>query len=110
MPKKQPAPANSPFRRTFIREWREYKGLTQEQLTDRLEGVITQSALSRLERGLSGYTQGSLEAIAYALGVEAADLIGRLPGAPTELTLIVNKLPPEKQQQAIAILRAIGQN
>lgn len=108
MPKASPRPANAPFRRTFIREWREYKGLTQEQLADRLEGVITQGALSRLERGLSGYTQASLEAIAYALGCDPGDLIGRLPGAPHELTLIVNKLPPEKKQQAIAILKAIA--
>ena len=108
MPKALPPSRNSKFRRTFIREWREYKGLTQEQLAGRLEGIIGQGALSRLERGLAGYTQASLEAIAEALSCEASDLIGRLPGAPHELTLIINRLPPEKKQQALTILKAIA--
>lgn len=95
------------LKRTYIREWREYRELTQIQLASRLEGVIGQSTLSRLERGEYAYTQGTLEAIAEALGCEAADLIGRLPGAPSELTLIINRLPPEKKKQAIAILKAI---
>lgn len=108
MPKASPRPENAPFRRTFIREWRVFRGLTQEQLIDRLEGVMTQGQVSRLERGLAQYTQAHLEAIAHALGCEPTDLIGRLPGAPQELTLIVNKLPPEKKEQAIAILKAIA--
>ena len=94
------------LRRTFIREWRESASLTQEQLALRLEGVVGQSTLSRLENGHYAYTQGTLEAIAEALGCEPADLIGRLPGAPHELTLIVNRMPPEKRKQAIAMLKA----
>lgn len=108
MPKPLPPPKKPPHRRTFIREWREYRGLTQEQLADRLEDVMGQGSLSRLERGLTGYTQASLEAIADALGCDVADLLGRLPGAPSELTLIVNRLPPEKREQALTILKAIA--
>ena len=96
------------LRRTFIREWRESVGLTQVQLAQRLEGVVGQSTLSRVENGHYEYTQGTLEAIAEALGVEPADLIGRLPGAPHELTLIINRLPPEKRKQAVAMLKAFA--
>lgn len=96
------------LRRTFIREWREYMGLTQVQLANRLEGVIGQSNLSRLERGEYAYTQGTLEAIAEALGCEPADLIGRLPGAPHELTLLVNRLSPEAKAKAIEIIKVLS--
>jgi transcriptional regulator with XRE-family HTH domain len=96
-----------PLKRTFIREWREYKGLTQVQLANRLEGVVGQSTLSRLERGDYAYTQPTLEAIAEALGCEPADLIGRLPGAPHELTLLVNKLSPEARKKAIDIIKVM---
>jgi transcriptional regulator with XRE-family HTH domain len=95
------------MRRTFIREWREYRGLTQVQLAHRLEGVVGQSTLSRLENGVYAYTQETLEGIAAALDCEPADLIGRLPGAPSELTLLVNKLSPEAQRKAIDIIKVM---
>lgn len=96
------------LRRTFIREWREFKKLTQVQLAQRLEGVVGQSTLSRLENGHYEYTQGTLEAIAEAMGVEPADLIGRLPGAPHELTVIINRLPPDKRKAAVAMIKALA--
>lgn len=97
-----------PLRRTYIREWREASKLTQVQLAQRLEGVVGQSTLSRLENGHYEYTQGTLEAVAEALGCEPADLIGRLPGAPNELTLIINRIPPEKRKQAGAVRKALA--
>lgn len=103
MPKK-----HRQIRRTYIREWREHVGLTQVQLAQRLEGVVGQSTLSRVENGHYEYTQGTLEAIASALDCEPADLIGRLPGAPHELTLIINRLPPDKRKAAVAMLKAFA--
>jgi len=68
------------FRRTYIAQWREVRGLTQEQLAARLE--MTQSHLSMLENGKRGYTQETLEAIAHALQTDVASLLMRDPSRP----------------------------
>jgi transcriptional regulator with XRE-family HTH domain len=65
------------FRRTFIREWRQHRNLTLEQLAGRLE--MTASLLSMLERGQRGYRQETLEAIADALQTDTGSLIMRNP-------------------------------
>lgn len=67
-------------RRTFIREWREYRGLTQEQLGERLE--TSGGSVSRIESGQQPYTQDTLEAIAEALQTDAASLLMRNPDDP----------------------------
>jgi len=66
------------FRRTFIREWRQHRGLTLEKLAARVD--MTSSHLSMLERGQRGYTQETLEHIADALQTTSASLLMRLPG------------------------------
>lgn len=91
-------------KRVFIREWRKYRGLTLVQLAHRVG--VSQPTVSRIERGEQPYSQPILEAFAEALGCEPSDLIGRLPGAPSELTLLVNKVPPEKAEAVATILRA----
>lgn len=78
------------YRRTFIREWRKSReNMTLKRLADRIG--MAQSSLLRIERGEQPYSQPILEAIAEAIGCEPADLVGRLPGAPRELTVLVNK-------------------
>lgn len=75
----------------FIRQWRKHRGLTLERLADRLE--ITAGALSNVERGDSGYTQPLLEALAYALQCEPADLIMRDPTEEAAIWSIWDKVP-----------------
>lgn len=91
-------------RRVFIREWRKHRGLTLVQLANRVG--VSQPTVSRIERGEQPYSQPILEAFADALGCEPSDLIGRLPGAPSELTLLVNKVPPEQVPTLMNVLRA----
>lgn len=64
-------------RRTFFKEWREHRGLTQEQLAERLG--TNKSGVSKIERGENRYNQSNLEAWADALQCEPSDLISRLP-------------------------------
>ena len=64
-------------RRHFIKEWRKHRGLTQEQLAERI-GVAV-STISQLETGKQGYSQPTLEAIADALNCGPADLLMRRP-------------------------------
>jgi phage repressor protein C with HTH and peptisase S24 domain len=63
--------------KTFIKEWRKYRGLTQEQLADMID--MSNSNLSRIESGSVRYTSDSLEMIAHALAVNVADLLSRSP-------------------------------
>jgi len=71
-----------PRRRHFIKEWRKFRGLTQEQLAERVGVAI--SSISQLETMKQGYSQPTLEAIADALNCEPADLLMRNPGAPND--------------------------
>lgn len=68
------------LRRTFIREWRKHRGLTQEQLGDRLD--LTSSHISMIEAGQRPYTQETLESIAEALQTDPASLLTRNPMDP----------------------------
>lgn len=61
----------------YLREWRKYRGLTQEVLAERTE--LTSGAISQLENGIINYTQPTLEALAYALNCEPGDLLSRDP-------------------------------
>lgn len=64
-------------RRTFIAAWREFRGMTQEQLAEELD--TTKATISRIEGGVSPYSQDFLEACADALGVHQGVLITRGP-------------------------------
>jgi transcriptional regulator with XRE-family HTH domain len=92
--------------RHFIRQWRKFRGLTQVRLAERIGQ--THGAISQLERGLVGYTQPTLEALAEALQCEPGDLITRDPSS--EIWSIwdqVRKLPPEEQKRVVAIVQAL---
>jgi transcriptional regulator with XRE-family HTH domain len=67
-------------RPTFIREWRKHRGLTLEQLGEKID--MTASHLSMLERGQRAYTQDTLEAVATALQTDAAALLTLNPQKP----------------------------
>jgi transcriptional regulator with XRE-family HTH domain len=80
MPKRIGFQKQRPRRRTFIRQWRELRNLTQDQLGERLE--TSGSMISRIEKGETPYTQDTLEAIADALQTDAASLLMRDPTDP----------------------------
>lgn len=69
-------------RRHFIREWREYRGFTQQKLADLLD--TTKASISRIESLKQAYTQDFLEACADLLGVHPSDLLSRMPPAEKE--------------------------
>jgi transcriptional regulator with XRE-family HTH domain len=51
--------------RQFIRHWRKHRGLTQEQLAERVG--IARSYLTKIERGDRRYDQPFMEAAALAV-------------------------------------------
>lgn len=92
------------FRRHYVREWRRYNGLTQEQLAERLD--TTASAISQLENGKQGYTQPMLEALALALDTDEASLLSRDPTDPEGIWSVWQQIPAAERPRAIAVLRA----
>lgn len=61
----------------FVRQWREFRGLSQETLADRLD--MSAAQLSRIETGKQPYTQDFLEAAAEALMADVPTLLLRDP-------------------------------
>lgn len=91
--------------RHFFREWRKHRGLTQEQLAERIG--IARSYLTKIERGDRRYDQYFLEAAADALRCDPGDLITRNPLDPEGIWSIWDQLKPSERIQAVAVLKAI---
>lgn len=97
----------SSYQPAFIKAWREFRGLTQEALAERVE--TTTATISRLENGKQPYSQELLEALASALRCEVADLIARPPHkSRDELLTLLETLDDERRAQAARILRALS--
>lgn len=89
----------------FFREWREYRGLTQEQVIGRLGW--SQSKISRLESGATPYNQDDLEAAADAYGCSTTDLISVDPTMAGEVVDLMRLINDRNRDQAIRVLRAL---
>lgn len=90
-------------RRHFIKQWRQHRGLTQEQLASRTE--FTPGTISQLETGRIAYTQGTLEQIADALQCSPGDLLNVDPTRENAIWSIWETLDVPARNQVIAIAR-----
>lgn len=100
-----PRPKQPTYRRTFIRQWREYRNKTLEQLAD-IVGV-THASLSRIERGLQPYSQAILEAIADALMTDVPSLLMRDPTDPEGIWSIWDKAQTGERKMIVDIAKTI---
>lgn len=94
--------------RVFLREWREFRELTQEAAADRVD--VDRTTLSKIERGILPYNQDFLERLALAYGCEPAELLGINPLQPDPPKLVYARLraaPPDVQRRAVAVLEAL---
>jgi transcriptional regulator with XRE-family HTH domain len=91
--------------RLFLAEWRESRGLTQEQLAGRLR--TTHVTISRWETGKRKPDNDALQAIAEALDdrMDWRDLY-RDPHRPSANDLLRDQ-PPEVIEQALKLIQAI---
>ena len=107
MAQKRQAPARprQKFRHTFIRQWRDHRGLTLERLADRVG--MTAGNLSQLERGNQGYTQNTLEALATALQTDTASLLMRNPEESEGLWSVWEQAKPAERKMIIEIARTV---
>jgi transcriptional regulator with XRE-family HTH domain len=82
------------YQRTFIKAWRERRGMSQEELAERvgehlLENEIsdkgyTHASIGRIENGRIPYSQPIMEGISKALRVPVTALIAQPPPAEGE--------------------------
>lgn len=94
--------------RHYVREWRKYRGLTQERLAERTP--FTTGAISQLETGRTKYTQDMLEALAEALQCTPADLLMRDPlreGSVWSIEDQLKRATPERRSQIIAVVETL---
>lgn len=89
--------------RLFIAEWRESKGLTQQQLADRLG--TSDVTVSRWETRKRLPDTDAQQAISEALGIDWQDLF-RHPDQPSADAMLRDQ-PPEVIDQAIRLIQAI---
>lgn len=87
----------------YFAEWRDHRGLTQEQLAARVG--TTKGAVSKLENGRSLFNQSSLEAWADALACEPGDFY-HPPDRPTADELLRGQ-PQDVADRAVAVLKAM---
>ncbi len=93
--------------RWFLKEWRKHRGLTQQQLADRVE--TTKSVISTLENGGQRWNQDLVEALAEALSCDPVDLLIRDPSAPEPIWSIWDRVPAVNRDQALRVLEAMAQ-
>lgn len=89
--------------RHFIKAWRKHRGLTQEQLAERIG--YDRTYISKIEKGSKRYDQPFLEAMADALGCQPADLIMRDPTVQGSIWSIWDQIPATQRDQAAAVLQ-----
>lgn len=94
------------MRHTYLRAWREYRGLTLEAVAAKIGQ--THGILSKVERGKRRYNQTILERLADLYGTDPGSLLNRDPRyADDPLAKIVGDLPPEDRPKAAELLRIL---
>lgn len=84
----------------FIRKWRKFRGLSLEQLSERVG--MTHGNLSRIERYIVPYNQTLLESLAEELRTDTASLIMRDPTDPEGIWSLWDTLDVPERKQFIA--------
>ena len=91
--------------RTFLKEWRLYRGFTLDGLAERMG--TSHANLSRVERGKSPYNQYVLEHLADVLRTDPASLLSREPNATEEIWAIWEQASPEQRQMLTEIAKIV---
>jgi transcriptional regulator with XRE-family HTH domain len=94
-----------PLQRHFLKEWREFRNLSQEEAASRLG--ISRTQLSKIENRKSPYGQQFMEAAADAYGCTVADLVTRNPGNIDAVWSITDHLRTASAEQKAQVLRIV---
>ena len=108
----------------YLREWRDHRGYTLEQVADRLEALAQQSQyltpngkkpigttsqnLGKVERGRVPYSQTLLEMLAEIYQTDPGSLLMRNPAADQAIYSIWDNIPPMQRETALIMLRGLA--
>lgn len=109
-------PARQTYRRTYIAEWRKFRGYSQVRLEHRMERspgepLISRVSIGRIEKGLQPYSQPILEAIAEALDCTPWELLEVNPlkqGEVVDLMRFIRSMDNAKVGELAKIAKAIA--
>ena len=96
---------------TFIKAWRDFRGLTQERAAERIG--ISRENYGRIESGKVPYNQDFLEIAAVAFDCSTTDLLERNPiieSMADKLRRIVSKANEADQKRILAIAETLIEN
>lgn len=96
---------NRKLGRHFLRQWRNHRGYTQEQVAERID--MDRGNLSKIERGLVPYDEPLLVRLADIYSCEPQDLIMRNPQDPEAPWSIWESLKPAQKRQAVEIIKLL---
>lgn len=116
MKKVRPLPKKKPLHPVYIRQWRNLRKLSLQDVAARVAEDLgrddfSHASLSRIENGKQPYTQRTLEAIARALSCEPADLLIRNPldkGAPWSIFDQLKKADAATRSRIAAVVDALA--
>lgn len=94
--------------RHFIREWRVFRGLNQEELAAQIG--MSGPNYGRIENGKVPYNQDFLESAAAVLSCEPADLLRRDPRDAVAARTIIDALEqasPEDRRRVESVVEAL---
>ena len=103
---KQPKRARS---RHFLKEWREFRKLTQDEMAVRVKKNRT--TYGRIEAGRVPYNQDFMEMAATALQCDVTDLLSHGPNDESALWSLIQRLKktdPGTRERIIAVAEALA--
>lgn len=92
-------------KRLYLREWRTFRGKTQEDLAEAIgkSGAI----VSLMERGLSSVTVDQLTEIADVLDCSLVDLLTRAPQEADHILPLWDEATPDQRRTIVAMSKAL---
>lgn len=94
-----------PARKHFLREWRQFRNFTQQQLADRAD--LTPGAISQLENFRVKMTQPTLEALADAMNCEPGHIWMVNPQKDDAIWSIWERASEAEKEQIVSVARAL---
>lgn len=103
-------------KRIYLKQWRKHRGLTQEQVVNRLailedpQVPTTTASLSRLENGNQQVSLPVLHALAEIYNCESWELIARDPTKEGMVIDMLRRLDEKRQAQVAAFILGLEAN
>ena len=89
----------------LLKQWRAFRGLTQEQLADR--AGMSPGNISQLENGKIHYSQPGLQALAEALNCEPFHVLNVDPTKDEAIWSLWERATEAERAQIVAVSRAL---